>query len=156
MREILEAIKELEVQTLTIYPNNDAGSQDIISEIEKYRNLPFMRIFPSLPHSEYVSLLGYANALIGNSSSGIIEAPSLKLPVVNVGSRNVGREHADNVLFVNPNKVEILAAIKTALYDEEFKEKVKRCRNPYGDGKTSERIVKVLSTLRIDRKLLQK
>lgn len=156
MREILEAIKELKMQTVIIYPNNDAGSQDIIEEIEKCKNLPFIKIFLNLSHFDYINLLKYANVLIGNSSSGIIEAPSLKLPVVNIGSRNVGREHADNVIFVNVNKDEIISAIKKALYNEEFKEKVERCINPYGDGKTSERILKILSGITIDKKLLQK
>lgn len=156
MCEILCSIKELKMQTVIIYPNNDAGSQNIIEEIEKCRGLPFIRIFPNLSHSDYISLLKYADVLIGNSSSGIIEAPSLKLPVVNIGTRNVGREHADNVIFVDAKKDEIKSAIQKALYDEEFKEKVNRCINPYGDGKTSERIVKVLSEINVDKRLLQK
>jgi len=156
MHEILEAIKELGLQTVILYPNNDAGGQDIIAEIEKYSSLPFIRIFLTLPHLEYISLLRYANVLIGNSSSGIIEAPSLKLPVVNIGSRNVGREHADNVLFVDAKKEEILNAINICLYNEKFREKVKQCRNPYGDGKASDRIVKILSKVKIEPKLLRK
>jgi len=156
MHEILEAIKELNMQTVTIYPNNDAGSQDIIKEIEKCRSLPSIRIFPDLPHSEYIALLKYADILIGNSSSGIMEAPSLKLPVVNIGSRNVGRGHADNVIFVNVKKDEIISAIKKALYDEEFKEKVERCVNHYGNGKVSGRIINVLSEIEINKRLLQK
>jgi len=160
MREILEAIKELEIQTIIIYPNNDAGSKDIIAEIEKCKDLPFIRVLPTLPHLEYIGLLKYAGlyegALIGNSSSGIIETPSLKLPVVNIGSRNVGREHANNVIFVDAKKEEIIKAVKIALYDKDFREKVKDCINPYGDGKASERIVKILSEIKIDKKLLQK
>jgi UDP-hydrolysing UDP-N-acetyl-D-glucosamine 2-epimerase len=156
MREVLEALKELKMQTVVLFPNNDPGSQDIISEIQKCRNLPFFRIFKSLPHEEYISLLKYASVLVGNSSSGIIEAPSLRLPVVNVGSRNVGREHSENVIFTAANKNAIKRAIKKALYDRSFKEKVRKCKNPYGDGKSSDRIVKVLSEIKIDKKLLQK
>lgn len=156
MHEILDAIRELGIQTVIIYPNNDAGSQDIIEEIEKYRGMPFIKIFPNLSHLDYISLLKYADVLIGNSSSGIIEAPSLKLPVVNIGSRNVGREHADNVIFVDAKKDEIIAAIEEASYDKEFEEKVRRCKNPYGDGKASERIVKVLREIKTDKKLFQK
>lgn len=156
MHEILEALKELRIQTVIIYPNNDAGSQDIIAEIDKNRNLPFIRAFPTLPHLEYISLLKHVDVLIGNSSSGIIEAPSIALPVVNIGSRNVGREHADNVIFVAANKEQIMRAIRKALYDSSFKEKVKRCKNPYGDGKASDRIIQVLSKIKIDKKLLLK
>jgi GDP/UDP-N,N'-diacetylbacillosamine 2-epimerase (hydrolysing) len=156
MYEILDAIRGLGIQTVIIYPNNDAGSQDIIEEIEKCRSLPFIKIFPSLSHLEYISLLKYADVLIGNSSSGIIEAPSLKLPVVNIGSRNVGREHADNIIFVDAKREDIIKAIEIALYNGEFWERVKQCVNPYGDGKASERTVKVLSEIEIDMKLLQK
>jgi len=156
MHEILEALMELKIQTVIIYPNNDAGSQDIIAEIRKYRNLPFIRIFPTLPHREYISLLKYASILIGNSSSGIIEAPSLRLPVVNIGSRNVGREHADNVIFVDANKKQIVRAIRKGLYDGSFKEKVKRCKNPYGDGEASDKIIRILNKIKINKKLLLK
>lgn len=156
MHEIVKALNELKLQTVTIYPNNDAGGRDIIAQIENVRDSSFIKVFPTLPHLQYASLLRHADVLIGNSSSGIIEAPSLKLPVVNIGSRNVGREHAENVIFVNANKEEIMGAIKKALYDEDFKKKVKLCSSPYGDGKASHRIIKVLSEINIDKKLLQK
>src|SRR3990172_1858895 len=156
MHEILEALKELKIQTVAIYPNNDAGSEDIIAEIEKYRGLSFIKFFPTLSHSDDVSLLKHTDVLVGNSSSGIIEAPSLRLPVVNIGSRNVGREHAENVTFVKPIKKQTIKAIQMALYDEEHREKVKQCDNPWGDGRASYRILKVLSEIRIDKKLLQK
>jgi len=156
MCEIFKALKELKIQTVIIYPNNDAGSQDVITEIEKHRGRSFIKVFPTLPHLQYVSLLKHANVLIGNSSSGIIEAPSLKLPVVNIGSRNVGREHAENVIFVNAIKNEIIKALQMALYDENLREKVEQCKNPWGNGKTANRIVEVLSEIDINKKLLQK
>jgi len=156
MGEIIGALKELKIQTVIIFPNNDAGSQDIIKEIEKSKNLPFIRTFPSLPHSEYISLLKKTDVLIGNSSSGIIEAPSIKLPVVNIGSRNIGREHAENVIFVRADKNKIKEAIKRSLYDKKFRKIVQRCKGPYGDGRVSKRIIKILSKIRIGKKLLQK
>jgi UDP-hydrolysing UDP-N-acetyl-D-glucosamine 2-epimerase len=156
MREILEAIKELRIQTIIIYPNNDFGSQDIISEVKKYRNLVFLKVFPTLEHFEYINLLRYSNLLIGNSSSGIIEAASLKIPVVNIGSRNVGREHSTNILFVPPKKYKIIEAIRCGLYSNKFKVIVGKCRNPYGDGKASSRITSILYRIKIDRNLLRK
>lgn len=156
MHEVLEALKELKIQTVVLYPNNDLGSQEIIAEIRRHEDLPFIRVFKTLPHVEYLSLLRYASVLIGNSSSGIIEAPSLSLPVVNIGSRNVGREHTENVIFVRANKATIINAIKRTLYDKNLKKMARRCKNPYGDGKASDRIVKVLSKIKIDKKLLQK
>lgn len=156
MGEIIKALKELKIQTVIIYPNNDAGSQDIISAMEKSKNLSFIRVFPSLPHSEYISLLKNTDVLIGNSSSGIIEAPSIKLPVVNIGSRNIGRESARNVIFVRVDKNKIKKAIKRSFYDKRFRKIVQRCKNPYGDGKAGIRIVKILSKIKIDKRLLQK
>lgn len=71
-----------------------------------------------------------ASVMVGNSSSGIIEAPSFGLPVVNIGSRQEGRERAENVMDVDYDKEEIKAAIKKTLYDTDFKEKVKNCKTP--------------------------
>ncbi|MGA2461293.1 MAG: UDP-N-acetylglucosamine 2-epimerase [Candidatus Bathyarchaeia archaeon] len=156
MREVIDALKELKPISIIIYPNNDPGSEHIIAEIEKSRNLPFVRIYRNLPHDEYVSLLKHAGVLVGNSSSGIIEAPSLGIPVVNVGSRNVGREHAQNVIFVPPRKNPIINAIKKALHDYGFRKSLRKRRNPYGDGKASERIVRVLANVQFNTKLLQK
>ena len=97
-----------------------------------------------------------AAIMVGNSSSGIIEAPALRLPVVNVGTRQGGRERSCNVTDVGYNKAQIFAAVKRILDDTEIKERIKDCKNPYGDGRASKRIVKVLSDARIDDELLQK
>jgi UDP-hydrolysing UDP-N-acetyl-D-glucosamine 2-epimerase len=156
MSKILEVLNKLKIQTILIFPNNDAGSRDIILEIEKHKEIPFIKIFPSLSHSEYISLLKYANVLIGNSSSGIIEATSLKLPVINIGTRNTGREHAENVIFVDVDKNEIEKAIDKALYDKKFRKIVNKSINPYGNGKVSDKIVKILSNIKIDKQLLIK
>ena len=94
--------------------------------------------------------------MFGNSSSGIIEAPSFGLPVVNVGTRQIGRQRAENVIDVNYGKEEIKKAVQKALYDEEFREKVKHCKNFYGDGKAGKRIAKILSEIKIGKKLLEK
>jgi len=156
MHETLKAIKNLKIRTVIIYSNNDEGSKKMIEEIEKCKAIPFIHVFKNLDHTTYINVLRYSKALIGNSSSGIIEAPFLKLPVVNIGSRNAGREHAENVIFVKNNKEEITRAIKKALYDEEFRNRIKKCKNPYGDGTAIDKIIKILSEIKIDKKLLQK
>ena len=97
-----------------------------------------------------------ASVLVGNSSSGIIEAPSLHLPVINVGTRQEGREKTENIIDVDYDKKQIKKAIRKAIYDRKFKEKVKKCRNPYGDGKANERIARELNRVKIDKRLLQK
>jgi UDP-hydrolysing UDP-N-acetyl-D-glucosamine 2-epimerase len=156
IRETLEAIFELKYQTVLIYPNADAGGRKMIEIIKEYEKHPFIKAFKSIPHKEYLSLMKMASVLTGNSSSGIIEAPSFGLPVVNIGSRQEGRQRAENVTDVGYDKEEIKAAIKKAFYDEDFKEKVKKCKNPYGDGKAGVRIADVLSKIKIDKPLLQK
>jgi UDP-hydrolysing UDP-N-acetyl-D-glucosamine 2-epimerase len=156
IRETLNAIVELKHQTVLIYPNADAGGRRMIKVIKKYEKYPFIKTFKSLPHKEYLSLMKIADVMVGNSSSGIVEAPSFHLPVVNIGTRQEGRERAGNVIDVDYDKNKIIKAVKKALHDEKFKAKVKKCKSPYGDGKASQRIVKILSEIKIDKKLLQK
>ena len=156
IRETLEAISELRYQTILIYPNADAGGRNMIKVIKEYEKHPFIKIFKNIPYKEYLSLMNIASVMVGNSSSGIIEAPSFGLPVVNIGTRQEGRQRAENVIDVDYDKEQIKAAIKKALYDEVFKEKVRNCNNPYGDGKAGVRIADILSKIKIDTNLLQK
>jgi GDP/UDP-N,N'-diacetylbacillosamine 2-epimerase (hydrolysing) len=156
MRTTLEALAELGMQTILVYPNSDAGGRSMIEVIKEYEHLPFMRTFMSLPHIEYLSLLNIADVLVGNSSSGIIEASSFHLPVVNIGIRQEGRQRLDNVIDAVSDKEKIIEAINTALYDKAFKQKVDECVNPYGNGKAGLRIAEVLAGLEINQKLLQK
>lgn len=156
IRETLEAVRALEKQTVVIYPNADAGGRKMIKVIEEYKKFPFIHVIKNLEHNNYLNLMKNADVLIGNSSSGIIEAPSFGLPVVNIGTRQEDRERAENVIDVPNDKIEIINAIKKALYDEEFKAKVKQCKNPYGDGKAGKRIAEILSKIEINNKLIQK
>jgi len=94
--------------------------------------------------------------LVGNSSSGIIDAPSFGLPAVNIGIRQEGRERGKNVIDVGHNKADIIRAIAKALNDTKFRGEVKRGKNPYGDGKASPRIAAILIKLEITPQLLQK
>ncbi|MEM2963774.1 MAG: UDP-N-acetylglucosamine 2-epimerase [Candidatus Anstonellales archaeon] len=156
IKETLDALVELNHQTILIYPNADAGGRRMIKMIKKYRKYPFLKCFKSIPFNDYLGLMSIASVMVGNSSSGIIEAPSFHLPVVNIGTRQAGRERSINVIDVGYNKKEILRAIKKALYDKKFLMKVKKCKNPYGDGKAAQRIVKVLAKIKITPSLLQK
>lgn len=156
MKITLEALDELKIQTILIYPNSDAGGRSMIEVIKKYENKPFIYIFKSLPHIEFISLMKMADVLVGNSSSGIIEAPSFHLPAVNIGIRQEGRQRSCNIIDVIHDKTQIINAIKVALYDKTFKNKVNKCINPYGDGKAGFRIASILAELEIDRRCLQK
>lgn len=151
MAETLMAVRALDIQGMMIYPNNDAGAQQIIQQIRQSR----IQVVRSLPPEDFVNLVRYAAALVGNSSSGIHETASLGVPTVNVGTRQQGRERGPNVLDVRNNRDEIREAILTALYDEAFQARVAQRINPYGDGRSSQRVVRILKTIRLDH-LIQK
>ncbi len=155
MRMTLKALEELNLQVVIIYPNNDPGNELIIKEIEKYKEHQNFRIFKNLDYHHFYSLIANANLLIGNSSAGLIESPVFKIPVINIGDRNKGRESAENVLNVQHDLNLIKNAIKTAL-SEDFILSCDNLKNPYGDGKASERIIEILEKIEIDKKLLVK
>ena len=156
MKVSLEAIRELGVKTVLSYPNSDAGGQQMIRAIREYESLPFLHTARNIPRLEFVNLMRRASCLIGNSSAGILEAPLLKLPVINVGNRQLGRLHAENVEFVPHDKNRIIEALRRAISDASYRKLVAACSNPYGDGKSSARIADLLATIQLDDKLLIK
>lgn len=155
MKETMEAIKSLGFQTIIIHPNSDAGGKEIIKQIEVYEQLPFIKSFRNLPHLEYLGLMKHAGVMVGNSSSGIVESSSFKLPVVNIGIRQDKRERANNVIDVPHCTDKIQSAVEYAL-SPAFRERVENCVNPYGDGNTATKIVNVLSNIGIKDGFLQK
>ncbi len=156
MKSSLEAIKELGIKTIISYPNSDAGGQQMIRAIQEYDSSPIVYVAKNIPRIEFVNLMRRASCLLGNSSAGILEAPLLKLPVINVGNRQRARLHAENVQFVPHDKNMIIAALKRAIYDQSYRNSVAKCSNPYGDGKSSGRIADILATVSIDDTLLIK
>ncbi|MBI5526046.1 MAG: UDP-N-acetylglucosamine 2-epimerase (hydrolyzing) [Deltaproteobacteria bacterium] len=156
VEETLEAICEIGVPTVAIFPNNDAGSAELRRVLERYRR-PFIKIERNLSRRIYLGLLHSASAMVGNSSSGLIEAPCFRLPAVNVGTRQRGRERGSNVIDVEAEKSAIRRALERAL-SADFRTKLDAdCRNPYlGDGNVSQRIVEILRTVLIDEDLLKK
>ncbi len=156
MKETLEAVKELGIKTIISYPNSDAGGQQMIKAISEYNHLHNLYVAKNIPRLEFVNIMRKASCMLGNSSAGIMEAPLLGLPVVNVGNRQKGRLHAENVQFVPHDKNTICMAITKAIYDKEYRSRVAKCSNPYGDGKSSEKIADILANIPIDEKLLIK
>lgn len=156
MQETLEAIRDLNLNTVMSYPNSDAGSREMIRVIESYRNLPNLRIEQFIPRDIFVNLLRNAACLVGNSSLGLLEAPFLKLPVVNIGNRQQGRLNAGNVMFVKHEKSEIVNAIKKACYNISHQQYVRALTCPFGDGASSQKIVDILANISFDKKFLIK
>lgn len=160
--QITELLKALEESKGTYWvftsTNADTGGRDIIKRIDKFvKKYPEnTRLFTSLGQKRYLSVLKNASVMVGNSSSGLIEAPTLRLPVVNIGDRQKGRIRAKNVIDVKKCKKElILKAIKKAT-SPEFKESLTKLKNPYGEGNASRKIVNKLKNLCITENLIKK
>jgi GDP/UDP-N,N'-diacetylbacillosamine 2-epimerase (hydrolysing) len=156
MQEIMEAVKELGFQAIVIYPNADPGGREMIKIIEQYRKYLFIKIYKNIIHKDYLSLMKIASVMIGNSSSGIIETPSFFLPAVNIGDRQEGRERSNNIIDVGYDKNQIKKAVNKAIFDKNFKNKIKKSKNPFGDGRAGKRIAEILAKIKIDKKLLNK
>lgn len=156
MEEILAAAGTFNFPMAIIYPQADAGGRKIINAINKQKDNALFHIFPSLNHKDFLALVKESSVWVGNSSGAMIESSSFKIPVVNVGIRQRGREHGNNVLNVDCDRKEIAEAIKKSLYNKNYIEKLKKIDNPWGDGKASERIVRILENLELNKKLLVK
>jgi UDP-hydrolysing UDP-N-acetyl-D-glucosamine 2-epimerase len=154
--DLFTALLEVRGQVLFCYPNADAGSRNLIDLTHRFlEQRPDARMYVNLPALTYWSLLRYVDLMIGNSSSGIMETPSFALPTVNIGMRQQGRERARNILDAAPDKADILAKVSIA-HSEEFRRSLEGMPNPYGDGRASETIVRVLCSLPLGEDLLVK
>ena len=153
---LLCALKEVDGQVLFTYPNADTAGRVIIEKITEFcKNNERARVVMSANQQWYLSLLNCVDGMVGNSSSGLIEAPSFKLPVVNIGTRQRGRLRGPNVVDCGYPKDEIVGAIRRIL-GPEFRPSLRDLVNPYGDGRASERIVDRLSEVVVDKRLLFK
>jgi UDP-N-acetylglucosamine 2-epimerase (non-hydrolysing)/GDP/UDP-N,N'-diacetylbacillosamine 2-epimerase (hydrolysing) len=153
---LFEGLASLPDQILFCYPNADAGSRDLIARARSFADSRAnSHVFVNLDALTYWSLLRQVDVFLGNSSSGIMETPSLALPTVNVGIRQQGRERARNVLDAAPNVHAILDALRTAK-SSSFRESLRGMTNPYGDGSASEKIVQILTTVPLSQQLLMK
>src|ERR1700683_1581588 len=153
---LFAALREVDAQILFCYPNADAGSHALLERTRALLSTRSdARVYVNLDSVTYWSLLRQVALLIGNSSSGIMEAASFALPVVNVGFRQKGRERPRNVLDAEPETKAILSKIGEAI-SLEFRQSLAGMTNPYGDGHASEKIVRVLTTAPLSEGLLVK
>jgi GDP/UDP-N,N'-diacetylbacillosamine 2-epimerase (hydrolysing) len=153
---ILQSVKKYNYKKIIIYPNIDTGNKRIIDIINKFRKKKNYKIIKNLSRTEFLILLKRASILIGNSSVGILEAPTFKTPVLNLGSRQRGRMQANNVVNCDFDEKKIIKSINFILNDKNFKKNLKKCKNPYGHGKSSKKIIRILKNIKINRKLLDK
>jgi UDP-hydrolysing UDP-N-acetyl-D-glucosamine 2-epimerase len=147
---LFAALTQIDGQILFCYPNADAGSHNLMQRTRAFaKRHATARVFVNLNAITYWSLLRHADLLLGNSSSGIMEAASFALPVVNVGLRQYGRERARNVLDAEPSTASILEKVTTAR-SADFRKSLVGMTNPYGNGHAAERIVRVLTTVPLE------
>lgn len=155
VKMICRACEKNDLMQMWIYPNNDAGSEGIITVLDNMKSSGILS-FRNLNRRTYLSLINNAQVLIGNSSSGLLEAPSLKTAAINLGQRQQDRVRAESVIDVADVSIRSIdEAIKT-LFSDEFKRRLKGVSNPYGDGHSASRIVKILKNTTIDSQLLNK
>lgn len=152
IRQTLKAISELNIQAIVIHGNSDFGSKKISEVIRKSK----IKQYETLSFTKYVNLLKNSTALVGNSSSGKMEAPFLKIPSVNIGTRQSGRLAAKSVINASYNKNEIKNAIMKTMNDKNFLEKIKTQQNLYGNGTSSKKIVKILEKINLKNISIQK
>jgi len=154
IKNILEELIVFKRKILAIAPNSDAGNKEIFNNLKLFsKNYPFLKIFPNIPRTDYLGLLKNQIILVGNSSSGIIEASYFGTPVINIGMRQDGREKSDNVIDCKNSKINIKNSINHAI---KLKNKTYVNTKIYGNGHASEKILQTLENIKLDEKIIQK
>lgn len=152
---LIKSLNHFSAPKIIILPNNDAGSNEVKRAIQEYRAGEYY-MYANLSRQVYLGLLKNCLCIVGNSSSGLLEAPTFKIPAVNIGRRQNLRTRGINVIDVPFEEDEIIGAIKRAI-SSDFRDYLrKECINPYGDGHSSEKILKLLLNMPVDQNLLVK
>ncbi|NNL59250.1 MAG: UDP-N-acetylglucosamine 2-epimerase (hydrolyzing) [Nitrosopumilus sp.] len=150
----LRAIKKLKTNTIAIGPNSDPGSSSIFKELQKTsKSFDFINFYNNVPRNDFLGFLKYGDVLLGNSSSGMIEASHFGIPVVNIGIRQKGRERGNNVVDVEHSSDKIYQTTKPCL---ETSHNYRKSGKVFGNGTASQKIVKYLITTRLTNDILKK
>jgi len=153
---LLAVLSRLENEILFTYPNADMGNAAIIDHLRRFaESRPRTHVFVNLGRRKYHSLKRYVAAMVGNSSSGIMEASIFKLPVVNIGDRQMGRLRTPNIIDVPDEACSIERAIHTVL-SPQFRKDLSQMEHPYGKGDASKQILQTLKTVPLNGSLLRK
>jgi GDP/UDP-N,N'-diacetylbacillosamine 2-epimerase (hydrolysing) len=148
IENLLVALTKFDLQIIFTRPNAEVGSDRIVEMIKEFVDKNEKAyFFDSLGTKLYLSILKYSKAVVGNSSSGIIEAPSFGVPTINIGNRQKGRLKPESVIQVGYSTNEIAEGLKKALFDSEFLHKIKHLKNPYGDGNTSKYVIEAINEI---------
>jgi GDP/UDP-N,N'-diacetylbacillosamine 2-epimerase (hydrolysing) len=154
--ELLAALAETDLAVLFTMPNADSGGNVIRQMIREFVSAnPKAQAVENFGAQGYLSVMALASAMVGNSSSGILEAAPFKLPVVNIGTRQKGRVLSANIINCGHDRADVAKAI-TCATSQAFRASLADLKSPYGDGHAAERIVKVLKEVKLDQRLLTK
>lgn len=156
MAETLKAVAATGHQAVVVHPCSDQGYEGILRAIADVALPPQFRVRVNLDAPLFWGLLSTASVMVGNSSAGLIETPTFRLPAINIGRRQIGRLCAENVIHAPHEASAIKAAIDKALHDETFLGQVAACRQPFGDGAAGLRIVEQLARVELGPRLLVK
>jgi len=145
INELISALDEWNANIIFTMPNADSFGRSLAAAIKRFVHLDPLRrcVHTSLGQVKYFSALSLVDGVVGNSSSGLIEAPSFKKGTINIGSRQQGRLKAESVIDCGATKVEILTALET-LYSMKFQKKISQQKNPYDNGGASKKVLKFL------------
>lgn len=149
MQELFQALDKLEnTNFIFTMPNSDTEGRALVQMVNDYvQSRSHAVAFTSLGQLRYLSAIAHVDAVVGNSSSGLIEVPSFRKPTINIGDRQLGRLKAESVIDCEPERDDILTAL-TKAFSGEFQDTVKNVVNPYGNGGASEKIVEMLENMR--------
>lgn len=148
---LVQTLLQEGLQIVALMPNADAGSAAVRAELEHFREHPQVRVLTHLPRPRFVSWMAACDVMVGNSSSGIIEAASFGTPVINIGIRQNLRQRNRNIIDIAPDTGSVRTAIKATLQSGRFP-----AENCYGDGQAGIRITQHLATLALSAELLLK
>jgi len=154
VKVLVDSLNQFNIRKIWILPNNDAGSETVRRVLLQHRRSD-SQLYENLTRKDYLGLLKHCQAIVGNSSSGLLEAPTFGIPAVNIGRRQADRVQGVNVINSNFIESECIQAIKKAT-SSEFRSSLNGCLNPYGDGQSSERILDILQSTPVDDRLLVK
>jgi len=154
MKIVIEAVRSFSLPMVILYPNSDPGGRAIISLYKKMRKI--VLLYPHIPRRQFLGVAKFSSVWIGNSSAQNIESCSLHVPTVSIGQRELGREHGKNMIYVPYTTEKIKQAIRRSISDSSYIARVKQMKNPWGNGKTAERIVQIIQSATIDNRLLNK
>lgn len=156
LNALIKTILSNKINAIITYPNSDVSYNKIIKElIKKFKDKKKYLIVKNLGEVNYFSLMKHAKLILGNSSSGIVEAASFKLPAINIGSRQDGKLKPANVIDTGYSVQEIKNGIKKA-NTKKFLDKVKKLKNPYASNNNNKKIAKMILSIRPDQKFLRK